>query len=129
MSGEAKGRILIADAEQSFQDGLIPVLEKEGYQVFGCGTGAQALELLQGEPFDVLIVAWKLPDLEGLQIMEAARQRDSAISMITTTHQSDVDSAVKTMKLGAADYLAKPISSNQILNLVNQITEGRRILA
>jgi DNA-binding NarL/FixJ family response regulator len=129
MSGEVKGRILIADAEQAFQDGLIPALEKEGYQVLGCGTGAQALELQKSESFDVLIVDWKLPDLEGLQIMEAARQQDAAISMIMTTYQSDVDSAVKTMKLGAADYLAKPISPNQILNLVNQIMEGRRVLA
>jgi CheY-like chemotaxis protein len=129
MSGEVNGRILIADAEQAFQDGLIPVLEREGYQVFGCGTGTQALELLKSEAFDVLIVDWKLPDLQGLQIMEAARRQEAPIPLIMTTYQPDVDAAVKTMKLGAADYLAKPISPDQILNLVNQIMERQRASA
>jgi CheY-like chemotaxis protein len=122
------GKILVLDDEQIVLDSVTRILEEENYEVKTCGKGEQAVDLLKEGGFDILITDLKMPGMDGLQAMEAMSEVDPDLSMIMFTAYSTVDSAVKAMRLGAVDYIRKPFTPDQLVELVTKVMGERKEL-
>ena len=131
MTPEIKGKILVLDSELQVLNELTRVLEADHYQVSPCLTGKEALTLFKEKDFDLLITEWRLDAQEGwdgFQVMESVGKLDPTLALVVLTAFPDVDSAVKAMKLGAKDYLKKPLVPEQLLALVGKLIEDRQAL-
>jgi ActR/RegA family two-component response regulator len=129
MSAISKGKILILDSEPLGADELARNLEAWQYQTAVCRTGKEALALFKEKDFDLLIIEWRLDaqdGLDGFQVMESVGKLDPTLALVVLTAFPDVDSAVKAMKLGARDYLKKPMAEEIILSLVGKLIEDRK---
>jgi len=130
MTAAIKGKVLVLDGEQSVLNELTRILEGGQYQVSTCRTGKEALVLFKEKDFDLLIMDWRLDGkdgLDGFQVMESVGKLDPTLALVVLTAFADVDSAVKVMKLGARDYLQKPLVPEQLLTLVEKAIEDRKV--
>jgi YesN/AraC family two-component response regulator len=116
----------VLDDEQIVLDSITRILEGENYEIKTCRSGSQAMEALKAGGYDVLITDLKMPGMDGIQAMEALAEIDPDLSMIMVTAYSTVDSAVKAMKLGAADYIRKPFTPDQLVSLVDKVMDDRK---
>jgi FixJ family two-component response regulator len=131
MTTEIKGKILVLDGEPQVLNELTRILDADHYQVSPCLTGKEALALFKEKDFDLLITEWRLDaqdGLDGFQVMESVGRLDPTLALVVLTAFPDVDSAVKAMRLGAKDYLKKPLVPEQLLALVGKLIEDRQAL-
>ena len=101
-------QVLVVDDEAYIRQIIIRVLEQRGYQVKEAANGAQALELLRETPFDLVITDLRMPQMEGLELLERARELYPETDFIILTAHGTIESAVWAMQRGADDYLTKP---------------------
>ncbi|MHB0856215.1 MAG: diguanylate cyclase [Anaerolineae bacterium] len=106
MAGE---RVLIVDDEESIQSLLMQVCEGAGYDCAGASTVTAACEILAHEFFHVCIVDLRLPDGNGMEVLRAAKERHPGSEVIVLTGHADVHTAIESLRLGAYDYLQKPV--------------------
>ncbi|MBC7238688.1 MAG: response regulator, partial [Chloroflexi bacterium] len=112
---EAIEKILIVDDEENIRQLLARLCEREGYDVLTAPTGGEALALLEGEELPALaIVDLRLPDMDGMEILRRARERDPRMVVIILTGYADVQSAVEALTLGAYDYIPKDALNLQL---------------
>ena len=123
---QKNAKILVLDDEQIVLDSITRILEGEKYEVKTCRSGSQAVDALKAGGYDVLITDLKMPGMDGIQAMEALAEIDPDLSMIMVTAYSTVDSAVKAMKLGAADYIRKPFTPDQLVSLLDKVMDDRK---
>ncbi|MDZ7264140.1 MAG: response regulator, partial [candidate division KSB1 bacterium] len=102
-----KERILIVDDEEVLTLGYSKCLQKVGYEVKTANSGEDALEMLQKELFDLVLLDIRLPQMSGLEVLEKALAIDPNLIVIMITAHGSVQSAVDAMKKGAYDYLMK----------------------
>ncbi|MCQ4575208.1 MAG: diguanylate cyclase [Candidatus Brocadiales bacterium] len=108
-------KVLIIDDEESIQKALSLVLKGEGYNVSVSGTGNGGLEKLANEKFDAVFLDYKLLDTDGLNVAKTIRNTDSQVAIIFITAYSSIDTALTVMKLGAFDFLEKPLQKDNTL--------------
>jgi len=122
------GTVLIIDDEPVI--GLVCrlVLEEQDYQVEVCQTGREGLEKLRTGDYDVALLDFKLPDLEGMEILRTIQQERLSPYPIVMTAFSTVENAVAAMKAGAFDYLAKPFTDDELLITVSKAVEKKRLV-
>jgi UDP-3-O-acyl N-acetylglucosamine deacetylase len=120
--------ILIVDDEPGILATLGGVLTDQGYRTLTTGSGAEALQLYASERPDVVLLDVWLPDRDGLETLEALRGIDPAASVIMMSGHGTTATAVKAIKMGAADYLEKPLSYNQAADAVAAALRARREL-
>ncbi len=111
-------RILVADDEQGLRDFVAGVLEREGHQVRQAADGQEALEMLAAQHFHLVITDLRMPRIDGSEVLARVRQEWPETEVIVLTAHGTVDSAVEAMKLGAFEYLQKPISGPPELRLL-----------
>ncbi|BCL60581.1 histidine kinase [Desulfomarina profundi] len=121
-------RILLVDDEPHFCHSLAEVLRCNGYHVSLALEGRQALALLKKEVFDLLLLDVDLPDMPGYRIMEKLTGENRDVSTIMLTGFARVETAVEAMKLGAYDYLRKPLDYELLFNTMNKAVERSRLL-
>ncbi len=110
--------ILVIDDDPGFRKLLETILFKEGYQVQSGGTVAEALRAGAAREFDLVISDLKLPDGDGLEILRWWKESSPATPVLMVTAFGTVQSAVEAMKLGAVDYIGKPLESPEELRLL-----------
>ena len=122
-------KILVVDDNASLARGLKTFLTGEGHQAELAHTVKQGLELLETHSFDLIITDLRLPDGEGLQIMEKARDGslDAMPEVILMTAFGSVESAVTAMRLGASDYLTKPVSLEEFSFRIKKIEQLKQL--
>jgi len=120
--------ILVADDDAVIREGLRRVLGREGYQVETQPNGRLAMDRLQEASFDLLITDLKMPGMSGLEVLQAVRVLQPEMPVILITGFAAVDNAVEVMKCGAADYLAKPFTNEEILAKVRKALDARAVL-
>jgi len=103
-------RLLVVEDEPALRDLYAEILAGEGYRVDAAGTLAAALALFDRELFDVVLTDLRLPDGEGTDLLRHVRANDPEVEVVLITAYGSVQNAVEAMKLGAADYLTKPLS-------------------
>jgi two-component system response regulator AtoC len=119
--------ILVVDDERLIRWALEQQLQREGYRVQSAETGTQALERAQAEPPEVVLLDVRLPDGDGLEILERIRARDPECLVIMMTAHGGVESAVRAMKLGAHDYLIKPVDADELKLTIRKALDTRSL--
>lgn len=120
------GRILIVDDEETLCYFLKESLEEKGYRTLAVHTARDGLQELARRPVDLVLLDLKLPDGEGLEVLQEIRKVDEHLPVIVLTGHAAVDSAVRAMKLGAYDYLEKPINLAQLSSSVADALNSSR---
>jgi DNA-binding response OmpR family regulator len=113
-----KAKILVADDEEVVRRSLEDILRLEGYQVKSVCDGKAALEALQAEPFDLILLDLKMPEVDGLEVMRFASRVAQDTRVILITGQGSLESAVEALRHGAHDYILKPAHMRDLLNSV-----------
>ncbi len=119
--------LLIVDDEEVVRNILIRVLAKEGYNVQGFEHGEDALEEITEGKADIVITDLNMKRIGGLELLKSVKKINPTIDVIVITGYASVETAVESMKLGAVDYLTKPLNIDHINLVVNKTLE-RRIL-
>jgi DNA-binding NtrC family response regulator len=104
-------RILVVDDEEGVRTFLAETLERAGHDVTQVADGAEALRAAREEPFDVVLTDLHMPKVDGMTVVRTLRTEQPDVEVIILTAFGDVATAVEAMKLGAYDYLEKPVSS------------------
>lgn len=111
-------RVLIVDDEKNIRLTLSTLLERAGYEVTIAEGGADAIKLLSREHFDLLLVDLKMPEVDGLQVVAAAREYDEELVIIILTGHGSLDTAVEGIHHGIFDYLLKTSEPAQVVERV-----------
>jgi two-component system, NtrC family, nitrogen regulation response regulator NtrX len=119
--------ILIVDDEAGIRQSLKGVLEDEGYKVAAVDSGESCLETLRRRSFDVILLDIWLPGMDGLETLEKIREAEDAPEIIIISGHGTIETAVKATKLGAFDFLEKPLSLEKTLILVKNAADARRL--
>lgn len=114
-------KILVVDDEPNVRLGYRVTLETEGYAITEAHCGAKALDDLSAGSFDLAILDLRMPDMDGLELLGQMRNRGYATPSIIITAHGDVPHAVHAMKLGAIDFLQKPLTPEQLRNVVADV--------
>jgi DNA-binding NtrC family response regulator len=122
-----RGRVLVADDEASARMGLATLLRDAGFVVDQAEDGEKALESLQATVPDVLVTDLHMPGLDGIQLLEHAREAIPELIVVLVTAFADVDTAVRAMQLGAEHYLTKPVQFDELLVVIDRALERRHL--
>jgi two-component system response regulator HydG len=118
-------KILVIDDDTYMCNLLVNYLNRKGYRAEGAYSGATASKLIDKNSFDLVLCDYRLPDSDGLRILQHTKTKKPLTPVIIMTAYSDVKMAVKLIKSGAFDYVAKPIQNEEILQLINHaLTES-----
>ncbi len=122
------GRILIVDDDwfvrQVYADGLA----REGFDVVCAADGAEALDLLGRESFDVIVTDILMPEMDGLELLDRVKRGWPGIEVVVLTGVESVDTAVRAMRAGAWHYLVKPVSAEALALDLSRCLERRRLV-
>lgn len=121
------GNICIVDDEPSILNTLSSILEDEGYQVSLAKSGAEALKLIRAEPPELVLLDIWMPEIDGLETLKRIRQQFPNLMVIMMSGHGSVETAVKATKLGAYDYLEKPLDLEKVTILVRNALHQRKL--
>lgn len=108
-------KILIIDDESAILDTLNLILDYEGYSVETSTSAKTGLKLLESETFDLLIVDIQMPEMSGFEVITKVKEYNPSLNIIVITAHSSIDNAIKATRLGAFDFLEKPIDRDKLL--------------
>jgi two-component system nitrogen regulation response regulator NtrX len=123
----SEGKILLIDDERSVRDSLRGVLEDEGYEVREAESGESALELIKKERFDVIFLDVWLPGIDGIDVLMKLKERDDSTPVIMISGHANIETAVKATKIGAYDFLEKPLSSERVLLTIKNALKQKKL--
>ncbi len=123
----SKGRILVVEDDRFYQEVCRDVLQEDGYEVEVSFTGEDALSKVKQSKFDILLVDLVLPGMDGINVLSVSKQVNPSTDVILMTGYATVESAVKTLKRGASDYLTKPINPEELKLSVKRCREFRSL--
>ena len=122
------GSILIVDNDEGLVHFLTRLLLKHGHEVATAGDGPTALDRLTQQPFDVVLLDYKMPGLNGLETLTEIRQSRVKTPVIIMTAYGTTDTAIEAMKRGAYDYLLKPFDTKELERIVTDAMEVNRLM-
>jgi two-component system, sensor histidine kinase and response regulator len=123
----AVARLLIVDDEAAQMRALCDTLVLEGYVTHGFSSARQALAELRPGQFDLLLTDLMMPEMDGITLINAARQIDSTLGAVVMTGHGTIDTAVQAMQVGALDYILKPFRLNVILPVISRALDVQRL--
>ena len=113
-------KILIIEDDVSFCLMMKTFLTKKGFEVFNAFSFKEATVILKDQQLDLVLTDVRLPDSDGIEILKYIKEVNPAIQVILMTGYTDIKTAVNVMKMGAFDYVSKPINSDEILHTINK---------
>src|SRR5262245_48782334 len=122
-----KPRILVVDDEEPIRKTLRMALEYEGYDVAEASSGQEALILIERDPADLVFLDIKMPGMDGLEVLEKISDRPSAPPVIMVSRHGSVQTAVQATKLGAFDFIEKPLETERVLLAVRNALERKEL--
>lgn len=121
MKEATKASILLVEDEENLQEALKLNLELEGYEVTSAFTGSEALQKVQGEYFDLIILDVMLPELDGITVTETIRVQNNEVPILILSARNASSDRVLGLKKGADDYLTKPFNLEELLLRVQKL--------
>lgn len=109
-------RVLVIDDEKAIRSVVKEILEAENFSIDECANGAEALEKIQKEKYDILLCDIKMPKLNGEELFQKIQELNYPTAFIVMSAHGDIETAVKFMKEGAFDYLQKPFTLDKLIN-------------
>ncbi len=125
-SSVQQSSILIVDDENELRDNLVTILEHEGFLVRTASSGADGVQQLTGQRFDVVLLDLIMPDMDGIETMQEMRRLSANTRFIITTAYATLSTAVYAIRKGASDYLAKPFRVEELLSVIRRSLEEAR---
>lgn len=111
-------RILVVDDESTIRLTLTTMLKRQGFDVSSAENGFEAIEYLERQMFDLMVVDLKMPGMDGMQVVEAARQRQADLAIIVLTGHGSLDTAIEGLHQGIFDYLLKTSEPAKVIERV-----------
>jgi len=121
-------KIFVIDDDKSQRENLSGHLEDIGHEIKNCSSGNECLEYIKKEFVDLIITDFRMPGLSGLEVLKEVKKINPDISVILVTAFGTVQNAVEAMKLGAVDYITKPIDLDEIELKINKLNEHRQLV-
>lgn len=123
-------KILIIEDEESIRRVLVSILseENESYQVDVAEDGVVGLEKIKNNDYDLVLCDIKMPKMDGVELLEAAKKIDSELPIVMISGHGDMETAINTMRLGAFDYISKPPDLNRLLNTVRNALDKKKLV-
>ncbi|MCJ2163515.1 MULTISPECIES: sigma-54 dependent transcriptional regulator [unclassified Pseudodesulfovibrio] len=122
-----QAKILVVDDEAIARDNLIHILSKEGYAVTAVSSGDKALQELEKQDYDLILTDLMMPGIDGLQVLERAKEMRPPVQVIVITGYASVQTAVQAMQKGAHSYVAKPFNLDELRMQVRKALEQRAL--
>jgi DNA-binding NtrC family response regulator len=119
--------ILIVDDEEVLQDVLTVLIRREGHTTLAAHTGEAALEILEREEVDLVVLDLMLPGISGIQVLREIRRREPDLVVVVITAYSSIESAIEAMREGAFHYIPKPFKNEEVLLTLRKGLEQRRL--
>jgi DNA-binding NtrC family response regulator len=113
-------KVLIVDDEQDFRETLVKRLLKRRFSIRGAENGQRALEIIENEPVDVVVLDVLMPGMDGIETLREIRKNKPLIEVIMLTGHASLESGLEGMKIGAFDYIMKPTSIDDLVEKINQ---------
>jgi len=123
-----KLNILVVEDGKSQRELLSSFLKDEGHEVLEAENGEKALKKVKENYFDLLLLDYRMPGMDGMKVLEEIKRINPEIDIIMMTAYGTIETAVNAMKAGAADYITKPIELQELLILIERISERRLLL-
>jgi two-component system nitrogen regulation response regulator NtrX len=122
-----KPRILVIDDESAIRDSLKMILEYEGYEVAGAATGQDGLVLVERDPPDLVLLDIKMAGMDGIDVLQRLKAGHDTLPVIMISGHATVSTAVEATKLGAFDFIEKPLSTERVLVSVRNALDQHRL--
>jgi len=122
-----KPRILVIDDESAIRDSLKMTLEYDGYDVATAATGEEGVKLVEREAPDLVFLDIKMPGMDGLEVLQKLRHVVDTVPFVVISGHGDISTAVEATRLGAFDFIEKPLASERVLVTVRNAVDTRRL--
>jgi DNA-binding NtrC family response regulator len=122
----AKANILVIDDEEVVRRSLHRALGDERCNVELAGNGRVGLSAMGRKPFDVVLLDLRMPEMDGVEVLGAIKQQWPETEVIVITGYPELETAKQAMRLGAYDFLAKPVGPDEVVHAANQAIEHKR---
>lgn len=123
-----KGKVLVIDDEEIIRKSCEKILLSEGYAVELSESGKKGLKTLRKEPFDLVLTDLKMPDMDGIEVLKNVKENWPDTEVIVITGYGTVSTALEALRHGAYDYIEKPFTPDQLLNVVNRSLERKHLI-
>ncbi len=120
-------KVLFVDDEVDFLETLMKRMKKRGVDVVGVGSGEQALDYLNKQPADVVVLDVRMPGIDGIQTLRGIKRIDPLMEVIMLTGHASIEVAIEGMELGAFDYLMKPADIDELFYKIQDAFKKRNI--
>ena len=120
-------RVLLVDDEKDFLSTVIKRLRKRDVNALGAGSGEEALQMLEQNPVDVVLLDVKMPGMDGIQALREIKNHFPLIEVIMLTAHASMEVAIQGMELGAFDYLMKPVEIDELLYKIQDASEKKAL--
>jgi len=125
---EHKIKILIIDDEKNIRLTLRDILEDDGHQVLEAGTGEAGVDLLKRENADLVLLDVRLPGMDGIEVLKAIKKFDETLDVIMISGHATVGTAVDALRIGAYDFLEKPLSLARVKLAIRNLSEKQSLI-
>lgn len=122
-----KFRVLIVDDEVDFVETIVKRLKDRGLEVIGATSGREALDMMDGNEFDVAVLDVKMPGMDGIETLREMKKKNPMMEVIMLTGHGSVESGIQGLQLGAYNYVMKPVPLNDLLKQMTQAYERKLI--
>lgn len=119
--------ILLIDDEATQRDILCGYLKKKGYKILSASSGEDGINITKNSSIDIILSDFKMTDLNGIQVLEQVKKINPEISFVIVTAYGTVENAVKAMRLGAFDYISKPVDLDELDLMIERIIEHKNL--
>ena len=121
-------KVLLVDDEEEFVETLAERMRSRGMEVATSNSGGDALELVGTESFDVVVLDLQMPGMDGIEVLERIKQRQPDIQVVLLTGHATVEKGVEAIKLGAMEFLEKPIDLSALSEIIHKAKAEKMIL-
>lgn len=122
-------RLLLAEDEKSLSRAIIAILERNNYSADAVYDGLEALEYLESDTYDGLILDVMMPKMDGITVLKKLREKGNNIPVLMLTAKSEIDDKVLGLDSGANDYLTKPFNTRELLARIRAMTKTNTVQA
>lgn len=121
-------KVLLVDDEEEFVETLAERMRSRGMEVATSNSGGEALDLIDTEPYDVVVLDLQMPGMDGIEALERIKRRRPNIQVVLLTGHATVEKGVEAMKQGALEFLEKPIDLSKLSEVIHNARAEKMVL-
>lgn len=120
-------RILVLDSIKEEREEISEILHKEGFEVVATTSGEEALNIFNEDKFELVVIDIQMPEKNGMEVLKKIRKRDPGLCVIIITQYNQIEKAVTALRLGAYDFVERPLRNDDLVNSIKRCLEKRKL--